>query len=293
MSSLKEIRRRITSVGNTKQITRAMKLVSAAKLKRAQGAAENGRSFEERLDALLKDIQEDLPEGFSNPLLEKRREIKRRRIVMIAGERGLCGAYNTNVVKAVRPLVESSTAEVDVVAIGRRAKSSAHRFGWNLADSYEGLSDDATLWPSSEIAEKLVSDFIAGECDEVVLVYTKFKSAMTQIVTEQVLLPFTAPEVEVNVDQQEEEDSPRLSKYDPRPEAIVSQLVPLLVTTKVCQAGLESKASEHGARMTAMDSATRNANELIDKLKLYYNRARQSAITTELIDIVGGAEALK
>jgi len=299
VGNLKEIRRRISSVSNTKQITRAMKLVSAAKLRRAQEAAMGGRAFSERLGKVLTRVSANLPETFSHPLLEARTEISRRTIVVIAGERGLCGAYNTNVTKAVIAAELPSEQELEFVAIGRRAVSSVKSQGWELKASFEGMSEDAGAWPISEMVEALVEDFIEGRSDEVVIYYTKFVSAMTQVVEREVLLPFAgaatgAATGEVSAEKAElETNEAGAAKFDPRPEEVFERLVPLVIKNKVTQAGLESKASEHAARMSAMDSATRNAEELTDKLRLYYNRARQSAITTELIDIVGGAEAQK
>lgn len=289
MSGLKAIRRRITSVKNTKQITRAMKLVSAAKLRRAQEAAEGGRSFGRRLGDVLQTVLADLPEGFSHPLLSKREGVQKRCLVVIAGERGLCGAYNGNIVKAVNAELRSSAVPIEMVLVGRRAVSAAKRFGWDVIAAFEGLPEEVSNWPISEIGETIISRFISGKCDEVSLLYTQFESAMTQTVTREALLPFAA----VSASPEKAAQLRGKTKYDPMPTAIIGGLLPLLIKTQICQAALESRASEHGARMTAMDSATRNADDLIDRLKLFYNRARQSAITRELIDIVGGAEAQK
>lgn len=288
MSGLKAIRRRITSVKNTKQITRAMKLVSAAKLRRAQDAAEGGRSFGERLTGVLDTVTADLPEGFSHPLLEVRQEIRKQCLLVIAGERGLCGAYNGNIIKAVNAAIRESATPVELVIVGRRGKSAAKRFGWDVVREYEGLPEDVARWPISELCDFLIERFNSGVIDAVTVIYTRFESAMTQTVIAKPLLPFVADKTGT-----ESVVVGGKTKYDPAPTAILYGLLPLLVKTQVCQAAFESKASEHGARMTAMDSATRNADELIDKLRLYYNRARQSAITRELIDIVGGAEAQK
>jgi F-type H+-transporting ATPase subunit gamma len=292
VGNLKEIRRRIGSVKNTKQITRAMKLVSAAKLRRAQEAAMGGRAFSERLGGVLAQVTADVRESFSHPLLEKRDEVKHRTAVVIAGERGLCGAFNTNVFKAViaKEAPGAAGSGVDIVAVGKRSVAAAKSKNWKLKASFEGLAEDAASWPISEMVDSLVADFISGRSDEVVLYYTKFVSTMTQTVEREVLLPFeSGPRLNAAPDGEESELSS--AKYDPAPEEILARLIPLVIKTKVTQAALESKASEHASRMSAMDSATRNADELIDKLRLYYNRARQSAITTELIDIVGGAEA--
>ncbi len=296
MSGLKEIRRRIGSVKNTKQITRAMKLVSAAKLRRAQEAAENGRSFGNRLQEVLSSVLEDLPEDFSHPMIETRSEVKKRRVLVIAGERGLCGGYNSSMAKALKAEADSASCELDFLIVGQRGVLTADRYNWPVVEEHVRLPEDVSQWPVSEITERLITAFAEGECDEVVVFYTKFQSTMTQVVTREVLLPFSGVVGTVSADESEGEEAvleQGQNKYDPSPEEIVSQLLPLLLMTKVSQAGTESKASEHAARMTAMDSATRNADDLIEKLRLFYNRARQSAITRELIDIVGGAEALK
>ena len=294
MSGLKEIRRRISSVKNTKQITRAMKLVSAAKLRKAQEAAVGGRDFATRLEEVLEQVTQNLPKNYSNPLLEEPENKEVVRIVFIGGERGLCGAFNTNLLKAVNAY--TSEQKLEYVPIGRRAVAFAKAREWKTVSEYEGLSEDAGKWPIAEIIEQQVNDFLEGKVQEVILFYTQFKSAMTQVVKTEKLLPFkldqkhTAVKVEATEETEQEEDN-REFKFDSPSEVIVFEMIPLLINTKLTQAALESKASEHASRMTAMDSATRNADDLIDKLKLYYNRARQSAITTELIDIVGGAEA--
>jgi F-type H+-transporting ATPase subunit gamma len=268
-----------------------MKLVSAAKLRRAQEAAVNGRGFSVKLKGVLDVVCSNLSEDFKNPLLEKRSNISKRRIIVIAGERGLCGAYNTSVFNAVEAQdLANPDAELDFVPIGRRSVAYAKQNSWKISSQYEGLGEDAGSWPIAEIVENQIRDFRKGECDEVVLYYTEFISVMTQQVKREVLLPFSVDAV--GSDSQEDEEVVKTeAKFDPRPEELVAKMIPLLINTQLTQAGLDSKASEHASRMTAMDSATRNADELTDTLKLFYNRARQSAITTELIDIVGGAEA--
>ncbi len=290
MSGLKAIRRRITSVKNTKQITRAMKLVSAAKLRKAQDAALNGRSFADQLKLSLEAIQRELPNDFTHPLLDTSRPVRRRRVIIMAGERGLCGAYNTNVLKAVTAASRATDVEEEFVSVGRRAVSAAKKSGWNVLHSFEGLSEDAATWPVAELTGEFIADFLSGKIDEVVIHYTKFISAMTQVVESERLLPFRLPELDPAAAADAVQGATR---FDPSPEAILEKLLPLLLRTRISQAGFESKASEHAARMTAMDSATNNADDLISRLRLFYNRARQSTITRELIDIVGGAEAIK
>lgn len=287
MSGLKAIRRRIQSVKSTKQITRAMKLVSAAKLRRAQDAAANGRIFSDRIDAVVGRVMGELSDGISHPLLEPRPEVKVRRIVLVSGERGLCGAYNTNILKAFQAELNASSAKVQAVAVGRRAGSALRRMeGVELVSSYEGLAEVADRLPIEEVAREQIEDFLTGKCDEVVVIYTSFVSAMTQRVTREVLLPLgklAGGTAEVNAQP---------VKFGSNPAQILANLIPLVLRMRILKAMLESKASEHAARMTAMDSATSNASDLIDRLQLFYNRARQTTITRELIDIVGGAEAI-
>lgn len=299
MSGLKTIRRRISSVKNTKQITRAMKLVSAAKLRRAQELAETGATFSSNLDRVVGTVISGVQADFHHPLLEKRREIKKQRFVVISGERGLCGGYNANVIKAVQANERISPETTEFVCIGRRTVSAARRIGWNMVAEHEQLAEDATKWPIDDIAETLIRDFTSGRCDEVVIYYTRFVSALNQQVTRVPLLPLgnlTPVEGSAAVEATEEAtghgEISGIVGFSPKPEEILRSLIPLLIKTKLYQAGLQAKASEHAARMTAMDAATNNANDLIDKLKLFYNRARQSTITRELIDIIGGAEAI-
>lgn len=287
MAGLKEIRRRITSVKNTKQITRAMKLVSAAKLRRAQEAAVNGRAFSESLEQLLAESVAQLPEADRKEIFGERAAIKRRLFVVIAADRGLCGAYNTNVVKAVQAGINASAVPVSCLLMGRKAVSAARRYGWTVAGEFDSFPEDLALWPIDEVATKVFAEFQSGEYDEVMLCYTKFITTMTLEPTVERLLPLVQTKGDVLAGQAHG------PKFSPSPKQIVETLIPLFVTSKVRQGTVDAKASEHAARMTAMDSATNNANDLIERLKLFYNRARQTAITRELIDIVGGAEAIK
>jgi len=269
MSNLKEIRRRIGSVSNTKQITRAMKLVSAAKLRRAQEAATGGRDFSKRLDRILAELMGSLPEDFTHPLLETRKEIKKRRLVVVSGDRGLCGPYNTNVQKAVVKELEQAEAagiEVDIIGIGRRAIASANSCGWDLVKGYESLATDPGEWPIAEICATCGNDFESGESDEVILFYTHFNSAVSQEVKRVSLMPFEGAVVKGD-SEEEAEPSAQKTKCDPDAASIVSELINVLISSKLTQAIFESRASEHAARMTAMDAATSNASELIDTEK--------------------------
>lgn len=301
MAGLKEIRRRIASVKNTMQITRAMKLVSAAKLRRAQEAAVNGRHYVQGLEQILAQVSAGLSSDFRHPLLKNEQSEPThhsRRVYVIAGERGLCGGFNTNILKAVHykeKLNPPKGLKVDFVPIGKRAVSFARRAEWPIHKAYEGLPEEAQLWPVQEMFEDLARAYSKGDVSEVCVYYTEFVSALTQKVRRVVLLPFALPQGELANQTHGNASSglERECRYDPAPEAIFSHLVELVGRSRLLQAGLESKASVHAARMTAMDAATNNAKDLNERLRLYYNRARQSTITTELIDIVGGAEAIK
>lgn len=295
MAGLKEIRRRITSIRNTRQITRAMKLVSAAKLKRAEEAALAGKTFTERLEVALAAVLVGLPRNFSHPFIRSTEERKgERRIIAIAGERGLCGAYNSNVVKALLSQDIETSPRVEVVPIGRRMVSAAKRFVWNSVKTFEGLPDDIRRWPIDALTEELFADFRSGKVGEIVIYYTRFISGLNQKVVRETLLPFNTELLSVNISPAERAHLQKGQfEYSASPEQLFDLLAPLYVKAKIKTAILQSKASEHASRMAAMDSATNNADELIAKLRLFYNRARQSAITKELLDIIGGAEALE
>ncbi len=295
MAGLKEIRRRIGSVQNTRQITKAMKLVSASKLKKAQSATLNGRHLTKELILTLKTLLADLPSGFSSSAIETREKVNKKRIIVIGGERGLCGPYNTNLARRIQSDYADSLnkgIKVDFIPIGRRAVSFIARNNWEIVESFEGLPEDASAWPIEDVLNKSVEDFISKKIDNLSLYYTRFESVVSQSVVREVLLPLGE-----NENLRIEEDVNRGGgfdlKYDPLPKKMFEDLYPFVLLSVIRLAGLESKASEHAARMTAMDAATSNASELLDKLRLYYNRARQSAITTELMDVIGGAEALE
>lgn len=295
MAGLKEIRRRIGSVKSTMQITKAMKLVSAAKLKRAQELAMNGRTFSSRLSRLVQSIISDLRgKDFHHPAFEGRGEVKARLIVVISSDRGLCGAYNSNLIKAIQA-EQSDSINKHFIVIGRKAIASGRRLGWNIIQEFESLPENPIQWPVHDIRKYLIDEFVAEKVDEVVLYYTKFISGTTQQVENSLIIPIGGLEEETP-ESGGDEDQPKTFaqiEYSPDPRQILSELVPALISMQLRQAAFEAKASEYSARMTAMDSATHNASELIDKLKLFYNRARQGAITKELLDIVGGAEAIK
>lgn len=292
MPSLKEVRSRIVSVNSTKQITAAMKMVSAAKLRRAQDAIVRMRPYAEKLQAILSNVSASL-DG-SEGVYSQQREVKNVLFVAIVSNRGLAGAFNTQVFRLVRKAAAEAEArgqKVTVLSIGKKAIDQYRRTKWhdealpaNLAGLFDGLSFDKV----APVAELLMAKFADGTYDQVTLFYNKFKNAASQIVTEEPYLPVRPP--------QKQNDAPA-AKVDyimePSREAIVEGIIPKSLKIQLYKATLDSFAAEHGARMTAMHKATDNADSLLKGLKLTYNKARQAAITNEILEIVGGAEALK
>ncbi|MBQ4820133.1 ATP synthase F1 subunit gamma [Aquimarina sp. MMG016] len=284
MANLKELRSRITSVSSTMQITSAMKMVSAAKLNKAQMAITAMRPYADKLTELLQSLSASL-EGDSASVYSEQREVNKVLVVSIASNRGLAGAFNSNIIKASRELYENvySGKQVDFVTIGKKVNdiiSKTHTVVANKSD----LFDDLTFANVAAIAEELMELFTNGSYDRIVVVYNKFKNAATQDVTTEQFLPIVPTEGDTNVNLD--------YIFEPSKEEIVEQLIPKSLKTQLYKAVRDSFASEHGARMTAMHKATDNATELRDSLKLSYNKARQAAITNEILEIVGGAEAL-
>jgi len=284
MANLKEIRNRISSVQSTMQITSAMKMVSAAKLKKAQDAITAMRPYSEKLTELIQGLSASLEGDFAAKYTEQR-EVKKVLIVAIASNRGLCGAFNTNIIKQVKNLTENVYAgkTVGVFAIGKKANDILLKTNdviANRSDIYEDLTFDNV----AKIAEALTRLFVDGEYDRIEIVYNQFKNAATQIVQTEQFLPLAPIEASEGV----------ASDYifEPSKEEIVLTLIPKSLKTQLYKSVRDSFASEHGARMTAMHKATDNATELRNQLKLTYNKARQAAITGEILEIVGGAEAL-
>lgn len=284
MANLKEIRNRITSVSSTMQITSAMKMVSAAKLKKAQDAITAMRPYAEKLTELLQNLSATL-DGDTGGVFAEQRPVNKVLVVVITSNRGLAGAFNSNVIKQVRVLQELYAGKkVDLLTIGKKGDDSFKKSG-NVIESHNGLFDTLTFENVSAVAEILMQKFADGEYDRIELVYNHFKNAATQIVKTEQFLPLEpAEKVETNttVDY----------IFEPSKEEIVLSLIPLSLKTQLYKAVRDSFASEHGARMTAMHKATDNATELRNQLKLTYNKARQAAITGEILEIVGGAEAL-
>jgi len=284
MANLKEIRNRISSVSSTMQITSAMKMVSAAKLKKAQDAITAMRPYSDKLTELLQSLSATLDANSGSKFAEQR-DVNKVLLVSITSNRGLAGAFNSNIIKETNRLINQEYAgkEVSIVAIGKKTNDAFKKGSLVIANKSE-IYDDLTFDNVAEIAELLMEKFINEEADKIVLVYNKFKNAATQeIMTEQFL-----PIVPMEKDAEAELDY----IFEPSKEEIVKQLIPKSLKTQLFKALRDSFASEHGARMTAMHKATDNATELRDQLKLTYNKARQASITNEILEIVGGAEAL-
>lgn len=293
MANLKEIKRRIGSVKKTRQITSAMKLVSGAKLSRATQAATAAKPYQQQLSGVLQRVGSAAGENASNPLLQSRDDVKRVLLAVITSDRGLCGAFNTNVSKMGVAWVREKVAkgiEVDVVVFGRKANDYFRNRDIEPAHATTNYSKTPKMDLVRELSARSQDGFVAGDYDEVHVLFNRYVNTITQTPTLVQILPLS-----MSADEEADSAAGELVEfeYEPSAEALLDALLPLYLRTLILQAFLETEAGEHAARMTAMDSATRNASDLIDALTLEYNRARQAAITTEIIEIVSGAEALK
>ena len=282
MANLKEIRARITSVGSTMQITSAMKMVSAAKLKRAQDAITQMRPYANKLTELLVNLSSTL-DASEGGVYAQAREVKSILIVAVTSNRGLCGAFNNNVIKGAKSLAEGYE-QVAFVTIGKKASEYFAKNGYEVISSHDDLYNDLSFANTSVIAKDLMDQFVEGRYDKIVVVYNQFKNAASQNLMTEAYLPVETPA----------DDTATIGDYifEPEKEEIVAELIPKSLKIQLFKAVLDSHASEHGARMTAMHKATDNAAELKRELTLTYNKARQAAITGEILEIVGGAEAL-
>ena len=281
MANLKELRVRITSIGSTMKITSAMKMVSAAKLKKAQDAIVQMRPYASKLTEILQKAASTLDS--SENAYGVVRETNRTRVVVITSNRGLCGAFNSSVVKKAKALMTESNDDFSIVAIGKKA-GDAFKGDTRLVERNPELWDNIGFEAASEYAQKLMEGYLAGEFDKVVLVYNAFRNAAVQEPTAEQMLPISM-EVDGPVDTTE-------YLYEPTKSEILEDLIPTSLKTQFFASLLDANASEHGARMTAMHKATDNAKALQGDLKLEYNKARQAAITNEILEIVGGADAL-
>ena len=284
MSGLKEIRNRISSVSSTMQITNAMKMVSAAKLKKAQDSITATLPYSNKLSDLIKSISASVDSNDSNPLFEKR-EVKKSLLVVITSNKGLCGGFNSNIIKeAINTSFKNESSKPDFITIGKKGNDILRK-KFNVISSHNEIYDDLNYSNVKLIAENIMQKFADEEYDEVILIYNHFKNAATQIITKEQFLPIS--------DENDENQSVSGDYiFEPNKIKILDELIPKSLSIQLFKAISDSIAGEHGARMTAMHKATDNASELKDQLKLTYNKARQTAITNEILEIVGGAEAL-
>ncbi|MCL4472604.1 MAG: ATP synthase F1 subunit gamma [Actinobacteria bacterium] len=298
MAKLKDISRRIGSVANTRKTTKAMEMVAGARLRRAQSRIEALRPYAERMFELMQEVAKHANEGDQFPLLEVHDEIKRVGIVMLTGDRGLAGGFNSNIIRHGLMLHDELVAEgkeVVWIVIGKKGVGTMRFRGFTIQESIQGITDRPKYTDAEDVAHRIATMYAAGGLDKVHLVYNHFKSPVEQIVTEQVILPLGKELVEAVPEPVEEGAIKKLEGdfiYEPNASAILAGLLPTYVDTTIYRALLESTASEHGARMTAMRNASDNAEEMIDKLTLDMNKARQAAITQDILEVVAGAEAL-
>jgi len=295
MPNLLDIRRRIKSVKNTQQITKAMKMVSAAKLKRAQDRVVTARPFANKMMEVLGGLADRTDEKFHHPLLDTRGD-DRYLLVLITADKGLCGAFNTNLIKAAQAFIrDNPDKQIEVLAVGRKGRDFLRRRGANLVGEYIGLTGKGRVEFSEalEVARDVIRRFTEDKAiDKAFVIYNEFKSVLQQrVVTEQLLPVSRAPSADAEPATANQSLTLIDYIYEQPPGEIFAKLLPRLIETQIFRALLESIASEQGARMTAMDSASKNARELIDSLTLNMNRVRQAAITNEIIEVVSGAAA--
>jgi len=285
MANLKEIRLRITSVGSTMQITSAMKMVSAAKLKRAQDAIVKMRPYANKLTELLEKLSSNVDTSGSGSYSVKR-DLSNVLIVPITSNRGLCGGFNAYIIKKVKSVIEENfkQSNISILSIGKKSSEHFSKNNFTVIDKQDNLFNDLSFENVSRVAEEIMKKFLSGDFDKVVLVYNQFKNAATQIIQVENFLPIHPSNSKVEASQD--------YIFEPERKEIVEELIPKSLKTQLFKALLDSHAAEHGARMTAMHKATDNASELKKDLTLTYNKARQAAITGEILEIVGGAEAL-
>src|SRR5947209_12208023 len=300
----RDVKDRIGSVKNIRQMTRAMEMVAAARLRRAEQRIEALRPYADAIRRMTRRAAEDAGDLPRLPILEEHENVKTVGVLLVAGDRGLAGAFNSSIVRAGVAVARSHEREgrrAIYFASGRRPASSISFRGLELAESFTGFTDRPAYADARQIAERLIAAYVDGDVDQVEIFYNRYYSAMTQEVTRETLLPLQrATLLEEGEDSDDEEDSGSgkdsqkraLVEYEPDPEAILGRLVPDYVEVSIYRALLESTASEHGARMTAMRNASENAGTLIDDLTLEMNRARQAEITQEILEVVAGAEGL-
>tara|TARA_B100000902_G_scaffold131227_1_gene130092 strand:- start:236 stop:1096 length:861 start_codon:yes stop_codon:yes gene_type:complete len=284
MANLKEIRNRISSVGSTMQITSAMKMVSAAKLKRAQDAIIQMRPYANKLTDLLVNLSSSLDSAEGGEFSTER-EIKNILLIPITSNRGLCGGFNANIIKQTLSLINDfESQKISILSIGKKSSEYFKNNNYNISSIHDEVFNDLNYENIAHISQQVMDMYLEEKFDKVILIYNQFKNAATQIVMSENYLPVESPK--------DEESSIGDYIFEPNKKEIIEELIPKSLKTQLFKAVLDSHASEHGARMTAMHKATDNASELKKDLTLSYNKARQAAITAEILEIVGGAEAL-
>ncbi len=297
MATLRDLRVRIASVKSTQKITSAMKMVAAAKLRRAQEQAEASRPYAQRMERMLGSLAASVGQKAGGPaLLQGTGKQDVQLIVVGTADRGLCGGFNSSIVRAARRMIAAQQDQgrtVKLLCVGRKGRDQLRRdYGQLIVDTIEDVAKPALTFDKADgIAQRIITMFEAGEFDVCTIIYAEFKSAMTQIVTPQQLIPFAVPEAEQVVGQAGS-GAAASYEYEPDEEEILAALLPRNLAVQIYRALRENNASEQGARMTAMDSATRNAGDMIGQLTLVYNRTRQAAITSELIEIISAKEAM-
>ena len=291
MANLKEVKGRIQSVVSTQQITKAMKMVAAAKLRKAQDRITQMRPYSQKLSEIIQNVSAGETDGGDNPYAEERNP-ERVLLVVVSSDRGLCGAFNSSVFKATKALIAQqyshaeSSGNLVILPIGKKAFEHFAKRKYNVISEYSHLMEKLNFADAKEAAEMVMAGFVGGEYDRIDIIYNEFKNVATQIVQKEQFLPIK----ELELDEVEDTNVDYI--YEPSKDFIFDELIPKSLKIQFYKTLLESNASEHGARMTAMDKATENADELLKELRLTYNRTRQAAITKEILEIVGGAEAL-
>lgn len=299
MATERELNKRIRSVRNISQVTSALAAVSAAKASKAQKQAEASRDYARKAYAILANLASQPAVGEARrPLLTLRDELKNTSIIVVTGDRGLCGAYNANIISYAENFIKALPIPAQIVSVGRKGRDLLVRRGYNVVAVFDDIPDEPSRYDASPIVEVVIDDYLAGKVDDVFIAYTDFINLVTRQPTVRQLLPLKPLDLEELAVSEYVDDvdvagaAQRVYNYEPGPEALLDEVVPRFTELQVYQALLEAKASEHSARMVAMNNATDNAEELIDYLILERNKARQTSITNEILDIVGGAEAL-
>jgi F-type H+-transporting ATPase subunit gamma len=292
LATLKEIKSRIGAVRNTQKITKAMKMVAAAKLRRAQERITTARPYANKINELLNHLVDAATE-IVNPLMEER-QVNKRLVVVVSSDRGLAGSFNSNLLKFASIYINGLGKDTMVYAVGKKANDFFKNRDYNLIKGISDLFNDLRVERSQDIVNELVSGYLSGRWDHVDVIFNEFHSVVKQVPTREQFLPLGSDKLTDKKEDNKEDKKNNIDYiYEPSIEKILNDLIPRKLATQFWKAILESNAAEQGARMTAMETATKNADELLVSLKLQFNRARQAAITKEILEIVGGAEALK